>query len=98
MSEDPPRRHSVADLEVSGLRGRLLVRLDGVEVGKVRAYDCDAGTVTKMVTDAEGRPLRNAERTNVLEETLSGTVTVEWKDPPAMTLGHSISTRPRVEP
>lgn len=59
---------------------RLRVSLDGVEMGYVVAYDMAAGTVLRHATDARGSVYLNPERTEIVTETLTGDVAVDWID------------------
>ncbi|CAN5369409.1 hypothetical protein BH10PSE14_BH10PSE14_04490 [soil metagenome] len=61
---------------------RFDVLLDGVTLAKVVAYDCDAGWVRRLQTDADGRYVINSVEGTLCcaEETLTGTVTVAWSD------------------
>lgn len=75
-----PRRLSVDDFynrRYPDLYRRVKVFLDGKEIQKVRCYDMDAGSVTRLVVDEEGKVQRTPQGYEVLEETLYGKVTVE---------------------
>jgi hypothetical protein len=80
----PPRRYDVVDDQVAvgrpALGKRLRVRLDGRPVSLVRRYDQDKGEVTRILTDAAGRPVVDRALQCAREETLHGVVTVEWRD------------------
>lgn len=79
----PPRRYSFIDDRIATGRSpigpRLKVLLDGRPVSKVRAYDQDAGTVTRIRTNELGRPFVNRALGTVEEETLRGVVDVRWR-------------------
>lgn len=75
-----PRKLEYGDLmrmSHAYLVGRIIVTLNGNVVQRVRAYDCDAGTVTRLATDEGGRVL--IKEGNVVEETLHGEVAVSLK-------------------
>ena len=87
FTEAPPAKLSVDDLdkrdspvtweEAQRIRGML----DGVEQHQVVEYDCEAGTILRNKLDDEGRTQINpANRDEVWRETVTGNVTVEWKD------------------
>jgi molybdopterin biosynthesis enzyme len=80
----PPRRYSVVDDQVNvGRRAvgpRLRVFLDGKAVGRVRGYDVERGEIVRIRTGADGKPMIDRALGVVQEETLRGTVTVEWRD------------------
>lgn len=77
----PPRAYSIGQADFDPEIGRRLrISVDGVEQKEVVEYDCDAGTVLKNKLGADGRPMLNDERDDVLRETVRGLVTVEWKD------------------
>jgi hypothetical protein len=83
--ELPPRRWDIADAPehlppVCDLLRRTIVKVDGVAVGRVRAWDCDLGKVVKIKVDDEGRPILNWEKGLVVEEVLLGDVTVELRE------------------
>lgn len=76
----PPNRQSVDDPDFDPSVGaRTLIYLDGTLQKEASAYDCDAGTVTRPVVDAEGRLQLTPSRDAILQEVVTGTVTVEWK-------------------
>lgn len=81
-----PRRASVDDIPAGRLTWedaqRLKVLLDGDEQEYVIAYDCDAGTVTRFVTGIGGKPVFDEERQDLIRETVTGAVTVQWGQPP----------------
>ena len=78
----PPRRYSVvlASSAPEWQSPRLRIYLDGAEVSHVSEYDCDAGTVERLVTDEQGRFKVDAEGRAVERELMRGNVTVEWND------------------
>lgn len=77
----PPLRSTVGepgyDHEVS-MRTEIL--FDGQPASKVISYDCEAGTLTRFVTDAVGKIQLNEGRADARRETLSGKVEVRWKE------------------
>jgi len=80
MEAHPPARYSVEQVDYDpALGARLCVHLDGVEQRRVIAYDCEAGTVTRCVLDAEGRLVVDENREDVGVETVSGRVEVTWR-------------------
>jgi hypothetical protein len=79
--EHPPLRYSVSQKDFDYEVGRRLrVMVDGVEQQQVIEYDCGAGTVVKNKLDEHGRLMLNAARDDRMCETVTGTVTVEWRD------------------
>ena len=75
MAEQAPVRLSVDDEDFDTELGRRCrVFLDGVEIDQVIAYDIDAGTVTRLRTDANGNIV--AVLGEVLNDTLTGVVEV----------------------
>lgn len=82
MTDSPPRKGSVDDIETGVLTWELCQRfdvyLDGAKQDMVIAYDCDRGTVHRHVADENGRAQLNEELDEVLTETVTGVVTVEW--------------------
>jgi hypothetical protein len=80
LTEAPPIRYSVGQDDFDPDIGRRLrICVDGVEQVEVVEYDCAAGTVLRNALDAEGKAQANASKTEVLRETVHGTVTVEWE-------------------
>lgn len=83
--QDVPRRWDVLSAPPHlhpgcRLLRRTIVKLDGVPQRRVRAWDCDAGTVTRIVTDRHGRVKINRTKRQVVTETVRGTVTVELQE------------------
>jgi hypothetical protein len=76
----PPVRQSVHANDFDSLIGsQTEVLLDGVPQSTVISYDCEAGTVQRYQTNAEGQVMLDSAWETMLEETLTGTVTVRWK-------------------
>ena len=79
--ERPPTRYSVNQEDFSFEVGkRLRVMLDGDEQDCVRSYDCEVGTIVRCKTDERGMMYVNEQGDAAAIETLSGNVTVEWKN------------------
>lgn len=77
---DCPRAYSIGQRDYNPeLARRLLVKLDGKPQTRVLAYDADAGTVTRIVTNEDGVMQIDHEADAVKRETLTGHVTVEWR-------------------
>jgi len=65
----------------SDLLGKpIQVLLDGQPVALAIAYDRLKGEVVRHIPDAQGRPVRGADR-SPLTETLTGAVSARWVDP-----------------
>jgi hypothetical protein len=79
----PPRRYHFVDDRIATGRTpigpRLVIWLDGRPVTRVRGYDQDLGTVTRIRTDAFDQPVVNRLLGVVEEETLHGRVDVAWR-------------------
>lgn len=58
----------------------MSIFLDGVEQRDVISYDCNAGTVERCKTNADGDIYVEPGTDDVAVETLKGVVTVEWKE------------------
>lgn len=77
----PPVRYSVSQPDFDhNVGARLLIRLDGVEQKDVIEYDCEAGTVLRNKLDESGRAQPTPDKSAVWTETMTGNVTVEWRD------------------
>lgn len=77
----PPRRYSIESWNAPEFLGpRLRIFLDGVEQKEVVEYDCDKGIVLKNKLGADGQTMLNAKRDEIVRETVTGNVTVEWRD------------------
>jgi hypothetical protein len=77
---EPPVRYSVGQEDFNPEIGRRLrIYCDGVLMSEVVEYDCEAGTVLKNKLDENGKAQLNAERSDILRETVKGQVTVEWE-------------------
>lgn len=83
----PPVRLSVADLGRADApigwadATRIRVCLDGVEQREVVAYDCEAGTVERLMRDKLGEHMLTPDRQRIAVEIVKGTVTAEFREP-----------------
>lgn len=76
---DIPRRLSVSDPGFDSEMGRRLdVLLNGTVRDQVIAYDMDARTITRYVTDERGNIVVAGDEAK--RETLTGDVAVRWRD------------------
>lgn len=77
---EPPRQYSIGRPDYDPEAGRrLAIYVDGAEQQHVIAYDCQAGTVLKNKTDADGRVILNDAKDEVVRETVRGDVIVKWR-------------------
>lgn len=79
MTDRPPVRYAVGQADFDpGIGRRLRVFVDGVEQNQVVEYDCEAGTVLRNKLDENGKAQLNEACDEVLRETITGAVTVDW--------------------
>lgn len=72
-----PTRVSVDDEDFDPSLIPLIVKLNGVEIDKVVAYDMDAGTVRHCVTDERGNLVVDPVADEIVTVTTHGVVTVD---------------------
>lgn len=77
-----PSRLSVYDEDFDPSLIPLIVKLDGVEVEHVVAYDIEAGTVLHCPRDEQGGVKFDPVAEEIVTEILCGVVTVERGPPP----------------
>lgn len=79
---DIPPRLSVKDIDTQMYpwewARRLVFAVNGIPRDKVVSYDIPARTLTRLATDEQGNPY--AEHGEVKTETLTGDITVYFKD------------------
>lgn len=84
MTKEPPRKLSVEDLYKGTEEGaavmKVTVSFNGVDQGHATAYDLDAGTLERIVTDEDGKPVLDPLGLELLRETVHGKVEVRWKE------------------
>lgn len=79
MTYSPPVRYSIGQADFDPAIGnRLRVFVDGAEQKEVVEYDCEAGTVLRNKLDDQGNAQLNEAKDEVLRETITGNVTVDW--------------------
>lgn len=82
MVSAPPRAFTVNDPAFKQeVHGDICVFLDGVTQQRVVAYDCDAGTVTALKFDEQGRLVVDWADGEIEVEVKHGRVAVEWANP-----------------
>lgn len=80
MISAPPVRYAVGQPDFDPEIGRRLrVFVDAVEQKQVVEYDCQEGTVLRNKLDDQGNAQLNEAKDEVLRETLTGNVTVDWE-------------------
>jgi hypothetical protein len=78
--KEPPVRYSVGAPDFDPEVGRRIeVTLDGVVQDRVTDYDCEAGTLTRLALNSEGRPYLTPDKKNIVTEDLIGAVAARWK-------------------